>query len=618
MTIKIGIFSYGELTSLLNKIKFNFPKQVEFIIIDALLEEALEIAKTMEKENKVDVFVSGGGNAYILSKNLNAPFVEITITGFDFLLALKEACNYSNNIGIITYSEKLLYLDQVANTLKANIVELVYHNAKEIDEILNTLIKKGISTVIGGSLVNEKAIEKGMHCSFIYSEDGVKRAIDSAIKIAFAKKKEIEKAQQLSTILNFAYGGIIATDKEGIIRVFNPSAEKITGITSQKALGENISKILPNTRLNHVIKSKESELNQVQSVGNIKIITNRVPIVIKDEIIGAVATFQDIGTIQQAEEKIRQKLYKKGFVAKTKFEDIIGKDVSIRKTKNEAILYSKSDSTILIRGESGTGKELFAQSIHNESARAKRPFVAINCAALPPNLLESELFGYDEGAFTGAKKGGKQGVFELAHGGTIFLDEIGEIPLEIQARLLRVLEQREVLRVGGEKIIHVNIRVIAATNKDLWNMVKNGNFREDLYYRLNVLELHIPPLRMRKEDIPLLIVKFLKEYRKDIKDSMIQKIASNILFKKYDWPGNVRELKNIVERFSALYQGDQEVDNLIKTLMINKIESSYWNEKEKILDTLNEAGGNKSKAAQKLGISRTTLWRKMKEYNINI
>ncbi|WP_291300060.1 sigma 54-interacting transcriptional regulator, partial [Desulfosporosinus sp. BICA1-9] len=213
------------------------------------------------------------------------------------------------------------------------------------------------------------------------------------------------------------------------------------------------------------------------------------------------------------------------FVAKTTLDGILGNSELIQEVKKDAFLYGQSDSTVLIVGESGTGKELFAQGIHNVSPRAKRPFVAVNCAALPENLLESELFGYEEGSFTGAKKGGKPGLFELAHGGTIFLDEIGEMPLPLQARLLRVLEEHEVLRIGGTRILPVNIRVVAATNRDLWEMVIQQRFREDLYYRLNVLRLRLSPLRLRKEDIPLLIGKFLSELRSDLKQDEILAIS---------------------------------------------------------------------------------------------
>jgi propionate catabolism operon transcriptional regulator len=277
--------------------------------------------------------------------------------------------------------------------------------------------------------------------------------------------------------------------------------------------------------------------------------------------------------------------------------------------RNKAAHYAKSKAAILILGESGTGKELFAQAIHNESSRTNQPFVAVNCAALPENLLESELFGYDEGAFTGARKGGKPGLFELAHRGTIFLDEIGEMPLQIQSRLLRVLEEREVMRLGGDRLLPVDIRIVAATNRNIWEMVKNGHFREDLYYRLCVLELYLPQLIARKTDIPLLLNKFLSSYPIGFLADDLAALCDHPFFRVYPWPGNVRELKNFAERASVLYRPGCSIDDLVASLTPrNQLLSS---EQDQLLETLAEADGNKADAAKRLGISRTTLWRKM-------
>lgn len=616
MAVTIAVMSYSGLTSLIKGLSYDAPPEVKIEIYNAILEDSLQVAKSLEDKKEVDVFVSAGGNARLLAQHLKTPLVEIVVTGFDFLLAVGKAQKLSKKVAIITYLEKLPYLDKVSDSIAVDIKQVTYGDMSEVDSIIDGLRAEGITVVIGASLVVEKARKKGMHSIFIYSEDGVARALDSAIKVALTKKAEMERAEELQTIINFAYGGIIATDKKGIVTEFNPSAEKITGITRQAAVGRCITEVLPGTRLHNIIKSRQTELNQIQVIGDIKILTNRVPIISQGEVAGSVALFQDIGAIQEAEEKIRQRLYQKGFLAKTTFPDIKGQSEILARVKREAILYAKSDSTILIRGETGTGKELFAQGIHNDSARVKRPFVAINCAALPENLLESELFGFEEGAFTGAKKGGKPGLFELAHGGTIFLDEIGEIPMPIQSRLLRVLEAHEVLRIGGERIVPVNIRVITATNKDLWEMVRLGNFREDLYYRLCVLEINIPPLRKRKEDIPLLIENFLRELRKDLSCSEINKISRHSLFLKYHWPGNIRELRNIIERFCVLYSSNSPADKLMSTLLSEKLNTVCnvdAEEKEKLMRYIEEAGGNKSEAARKLGISRTTLWRKLQE-----
>ncbi len=610
----IGVFCYRDLGYLIKELQNKLPASVKLLITDGvILEEALKKAIELEDRHDVDVFLSSGGNAKLLSQNLKTPMVGITITGFDILFALKKAQEFSDRVGIVTYQSKLPHLEKVKDLLTISPKEFIFTQTEEIGPILDALMSERINVVIGGSLVLEAARQKGMRGIFIYSIDGVERALDMAVQIAFSKQLETQKAEQLRTILDFAYGGIIATDKSGAVTVFNPSAEKITGISSHMILGHNIEQFLPTTRLTQVMKTGQAELNKLQAIGEVKILTNRIPIIVNGDVTGAVATFQDIGTIQEAEEQIRKRLYEKGFLAKAHLTDILGNSEPLLQVKRQAALYAPNNSTVLIVGESGTGKELFAQAIHNASSRSLRPFVAINCAALPENLLESELFGYADGAFTGAKKGGKPGLFELAHAGTIFLDEIGEISLPIQSRLLRVLEEHEVLRIGGDRIIPVNIRVIAATNKNLWQMVEHGAFREDLYYRLNILTLVLPPLRVRRADITLLVRKFLSELRSDLPDSEIKKISEQPGFQDYGWPGNVRELKNLIERFSVLLTPGTDAPSLLASLLFMlHSEKVLSDTEEEVEDVLRSVQGNKTEAAKRLGISRTTLWRRMR------
>jgi propionate catabolism operon transcriptional regulator len=617
MATTIALISYRKLSLLFQKANFSPPPGINIEIVDALFDDALNIARSMEENNEADVFISAGSNCYLLSKHLEAPLVEVRVTGFDFLLALEQAMQVSNNVAVITYHQTLAYLDKVLNTFAVKVQQATFDDFDELGAVIEGLQRKGVTAIIGGSLVCEQAKEKGLASFFIYSEDGLLRALESAVKIAQTKRKEIAKAEELQTIMNFAYEGIVATDARGTITFFNPIAQKITGIAPADALGKPADTVLEGSRLNYVINSQQSQINQIQSLGDVKILTNRVPIVVQGEVVGAVATFKDVGMIQEAEEKIREKLYVKGFVAKNTFNDIIGHSRIMKEVKSEALRFARSESTILILGESGAGKELFVQAIHNASRRAKRPFVAINCAALPPSLLESELFGYVEGAFTGAKKGGKRGLFELAHSGTIFLDEIGEMPISIQSRLLRVLEEHEVLRIGGERILPVDIRVIAATNKDLWELLKNGQFREDLYYRLSVLEIRLPPLWQRKEDIPLLVRRFLKEFRPELPLAVIARIANNPLFAEFRWPGNVRELRNVVERLGVLYDGGESFGSLLEKLLGHKAaRQDHRRERENLIELLEEASGNRSAVAKKIGISRTTLWRKLRQLNI--
>jgi len=423
----------------------------------------------------------------------------------------------------------------------------------------------------------------------------------------------------------------MVTDSEGKITLFNPAAERIMGIPAKKVLGKKAVDVIENSRIDVVLETGQAELNQVQDVGDVKIVTNRVPITDGQDVVGVVATFLDVGYIQKATDEIRRSQYKKGFKAKATFRDIIYKDHKMGSVIQRAIRYAHSDLSVLITGESGVGKELFAQSIHNESPRRTGPFVAVNCAALSESLLESELFGYEGGAFTGAEKKGKPGKFALAHGGTLFLDEISELNLDLQVKLLRVLQEQVYYPVGGTKPCSVDVRIIAATNKDLAQLVEEGRFREDLYYRLNVVSLHLPPLRERKKDIPELAYYFLAEFA-----AAYQKKVSDIdpavmtFFLRYHWPGNVRELRNIIERMVVLTEGDcLTMETMPPELKHNKAnfrdlltsarslsESKCILEKELIVNTLAECGGNKARAALRLGVPRSSLYYRIKKLGI--
>ncbi|SHJ63315.1 regulatory protein, Fis family [Paramaledivibacter caminithermalis DSM 15212] len=340
----------------------------------------------------------------------------------------------------------------------------------------------------------------------------------------------------------------------------------------------------------------------------------------KQNLRNVILVFKEIKKVRKLANKImgRQAIYT--------FDKIIGRNKEFLQTMEFAKKIADSKSTILIMGESGTGKEIFAQSIHNHSNRCEEPFIALNCGAIPKNLIESELFGYEEGAFTGAKRGGQPGKFEIADGGTLFLDEIGEMPIDMQTRLLRVIEESTVNRIGSTDEIYINVRIIAATNKDLTEEVKKGNFRKDLFYRLNVLPLRLPPLRKRKDDIPLLIEYFMDRISKRLnkKKVSISDAHMNRLM-KYEWPGNVRELENFIElvintEYIPIDMNRNETRLEIKQILDNNNNVCYkleHVEKEHIIKVLRKCKGNITLAARKLGIGRNTLYRKVNKYGID-
>ena len=358
--------------------------------------------------------------------------------------------------------------------------------------------------------------------------------------------------KQIQTILRFTNDSVIATDLRGYITEYNEAGERNFGLKREVVIGRKIDEVFPQLGVENFLKDREEADNELVSIGHINYVISRHGIYNDEEqLIGVIILGQKYMERENEQNKLRSKLLPRGHVAKYNMESILGDSLPVKEAKKVAEKMAKSSSTVLITGESGTGKEIFAQAIHNQSPRRNGPFIAVNCSALAPSLLESELFGYEEGAFTGAKKGGKIGLFEMANQGTIFLDEIGELPYELQAKLLRVLMEREVMRIGGVDLISIDVRVIAATNKDLLKRIAEGQFREDLYYRLNVLPLSLPPLRQRRSDIPVLASAFLKEFggEKALSPEILQVLI------RYPWPGNIRELHNCIE---YMYQLSEE------------------------------------------------------------
>lgn len=601
------------------------------VVLGDLYEGVKQSKKAIKKG--CEVIISRGGTATLIRKNVEVPVVEINVTGFDLLRVIYPYRNTEEDkIGIIGYSNVIYGMKAISEIINLKIDYYEINKKSEVLDKVKEAISNNVNTIVGDTIAVKKSKKNGLNTDLITSgKEAITSAILKAQKVYDAILKEREKREKLQTILDFAQEGIMSVNKKGKITVFNPKAEKLFKKKKEKVINKKVENVIPNTRLHKVIKKGKRELDEVQNIGETKIATNRVPILVNNEVKGAVATFQDVTRVQELEQNIRKKLNKKGLTAKYELNDIIGNSKIIKQKKKLAQKYGEVDSTVLIKGESGTGKELFAQGIHNCSFREKNPFVAINCAALPPNLLESELFGYEEGTFTGAQKGGKKGLLELAHKGTIFLDEIGEMDKKIQSRLLRVIQERRIMRLGGREVIPIDVRIIAATNSDLERKVKNDKFRKDLYYRINVLELELPPLKERKEDINLLVNFLLKEkgqkLNKDIKlnDEVLSKL------KDYDWPGNVRELENVIEKIAVIAEKKEikkeEISFILRKLKAKEeifekndnyinVSGTLEEVEEKVIKEMLSTGKNKKLIAKKLGIDRSTLWRKIKKYDL--
>jgi transcriptional regulator with PAS, ATPase and Fis domain len=556
----------------------------------------------------------------IQQANLNVTVVIIPITAFDIIRAINEAKAKGKKIAVVAHSAMVLGIDLLAKELNVDIRHYAMSPGDDYEKATLEAIADGAEVIIGGALAVTAATRHGIPCALIkFGSESLLQAAQEAARIQVALEAESAKHGFLHTILDYTRDGMITVDGDNKITAINPTALRIAHTAKAAAMGQPLAAVLP-----QIPVGKTESPHSLLTVNGTKIIGNSVPIVVNGKSFGSVITLQETSKIQQMEAMIRKEIYASGHYAKYTFADVIGTGPKITKTKETAADYAAADSSILILGESGTGKELFAQSIHNASKRTKEPFVAINCAALPAQILESELFGYVGGAFTGASKEGKPGLFEVAHGGTIFLDEVTEMDYANQGRLLRVLQEKTVVRLGSYKVIPVDVRVIAATNKDLESLVQQNDFRIDLFYRLNVLRLDIPPLRERKVDIALYAEKFLQEFSADSGKAFELTNDAIHYLQEYPWPGNIRELRNLMERLAVICKTKLITDPLLQELLKPKTpaEKPVQSAKEKRLTdeikrALNKAGGNYTLAAQALGINRSTLWRRMQRLEID-
>ncbi|MDR3043366.1 MAG: sigma 54-interacting transcriptional regulator [Desulfovibrio sp.] len=453
-------------------------------------------------------------------------------------------------------------------------------------------------------------------------------ALDHAVAVARQKREERLRHADLVAIFTQFQEGVICIDSEERVVFSNPLALQLLNVASktpEKALAPFFSPL----GLKEVLRTMQPKSDKVVSMAGESFVVRSFPLSMHGDMRCAVAFFRDVSSLQKINRKIGEELYIKGFVARSGIDDIVGDSPPMTKLKENIRRFANAEAAVLISGETGTGKELAAHALHQESARRRKPFVAVNFASLAPNLIESELFGYEDGAFTGAKRGGKMGLFEMADQGTLFLDEVGEISHEMQLRLLRVLEARELMRVGGSRIFSVDVRILSASHQPLLELVRAGRFRLDLYYRLSTLKLSLPPLRERAEDIPLILKKLLQRYEKPasiISADMLQTLN------KYPWPGNIRELLALVESYLLLLDKPEADPALFHAILRENRQPAgpgaqpipEWDPSRTLKENLEAArtqfmrqavqyyGGDRQLAALKLGISNTTLWRTLK------
>ncbi len=640
MSYKICFISpYPKLTSRLYS-HFAESQSPPHIFEDSVMDGAESTLRKIEKIG-CEVIVTTAFHSRKLRSTCSVPVVHIPMSTFDIAVAVNEAKRlFGGPVAMFEPHESSPRLDAISAMLECPVKAYVFVGPEDASEKIRQARQDGCVCGVGGGINEGIARDIGFNfVTLLPGPEMIEQAYQQARQISAVQRKERYEAMKFKYTVQFASSGIVVTDHHNIITVFNPAAERMLMLSGSEVLGKKAGDIMPNGLICPSKSRAVPRLAEIKAFGKNQLMVNTIPIHDRKRFVGTIITFQELSHIRSLEEKIRRAAHQKSLHAKLTFDDIIAKSPAAIKIVKRARHYAKSDETVLITGETGTGKEIFAQSLHNASPRRDHPFVAVSCATIPANLLESELFGYAEGAFTGALRGGKQGLFELAHGGTIFLDEIGEISLETQVLLLRVLQEKEIMRIGDAKIIPVDVRIITATNRQLDEAIKQDRFRLDLYHRLNILHMEIPPLSQRKEDILPLTRTIL--YRICPDRSLTKKIYSLLMHHKealqsHTWPGNVRELENLLRRMVASLEimGPKEFMAEAKILLqealtvssdsrvasghaealpggnLNEMTTLF--EQVVLSEKLNQLSGNKSQLAKELGISRTTLWRKMK------
>lgn len=635
--MKIAMIIPEDLIESANKAAAKFEESIT--IFNGTMNEGITIAKDLETQG-YDCIIARGGTKILLSNiGLKIPTISVPITNVDIFEAISEAEKIDDDVTIMAFNNMMPASDSYTKISGKSLRIIQVSDENEVKEKLRELADDNKKVVVGGGIINNFAKLYNITPIVIKSgEEAFTSAIKEAIGIAQATRNEKEAKERIRAIIENTKDGIVCINHEGIINIVNKSAEEMLKIKYNDILFKKAKDVLPELELEETIESGLEETGIIKSIRGTKFIISKIPIKINEETVDVVAILMDIDEIHKLEEKIRQDIASSGHFTRYNFKDVLGVSSKIKEVVRIGKEYAKVSSTVLIEGETGTGKEVIAQSIHNDSVRANRAFVAVNCAAIPENLLESELFGYAAGAFTGADKKGKRGLFEIAQEGTIFLDEISEMNPMLQGRLLRVLQEKQIMRIGDHKLIPIDVRIIAASNRNIYKLVKEGKFREDLYYRLNILKMVLSPIRDRKEDILYFLDGFIKMYCDRLGKEIIRldNDAKKYLL-QYNWPGNVREIRNFSERLSVMSKKQiislediqnqifhLEVDNNIdihkSSINVNEFEENSINldnlEKKAIKDAIKKMDGNISKAAVKLGISRTTIWRKMKKYNI--
>ncbi|MFL9891859.1 propionate catabolism operon regulatory protein PrpR [Paraburkholderia sp. RL17-381-BIF-C] len=639
---RIWALSISRLRDLFFDIAGEYVERADLRIVSHGFEDAVREVEAAGA-GRPDVVIAGGSNGAYLKTRVSVPVVLIGPTGFDVMHALARARRDGAKVALVTHGDTPDEVRRFTAAFALDITFASYQSAQDAESLVLDLRDRGIEVVVGPGLVTDLAANAGMGAVFLYSRASVRAAFDTALEVAQATRRETVRRQRLDNLLQHLRDGVVALDAQGRVEAMNQRLASVLGLDAAHAVGRVLLELAPDL----AGSLPDADGDGFCTVRGVSYVVHRGPLASSGSAAGTVLTFQESRAVERLDRTLRSRQRVQQFSARYRLDDIVGASESMERVRTLVKRYARSDATVLILGESGTGKEMVAQSMHQLSARRDFAFVAINCGAFPEALLESELFGYEEGAFTGARKGGKAGLIEVAHRGTLFLDEIGEMPLSLQSRLLRVLQEREVVRLGSTEPTRVDIRVVAATHRGLTEGIEAGSFRADLYYRLNILSIALPPLRERPTDLlPLAAQLLLQAVAREprlaarVPDAAA---AERVLapldepLKRYAWPGNVRELQNVIERIAVeLADAAPEDTNadatesaftrdMLRTLApeiaephararkaaLSLRERSRHVEADEIRAALAAHEGDRDAVCEALGISKTTLWRKL-------
>jgi propionate catabolism operon transcriptional regulator len=624
-----------------------FDGRARIELMHDAFESAVAPLERAAAQRRCDVVVASGSNGAFLRARLRVPVVLVQVGGYDLMAALARARESSHRIAVVLHREVSAELRRFTRVFGMEVDLRSYETPEDAMRCVGDLVGAGVEVVVGAGMVADYAKRAGLQAVLLYSLDSVRAAMETALAIALAQHEERSRRDRLDLVLRHLNDGVVAVDMQGLVTSVNPAAARILGITANQAVGRPLADAAPGLHPGPVLTRGSPELGRIEDVRGQSLVVDTVPLYEAGTQTGVVLTLHPSQPLENAVGRLRAHGHRRSRSARYTLNALVAVSAPMRELVHRCeVMARNSDASVLIQGESGSGKEVVAQGIHRASRRHARPFIAINCGAFPEQLLESELFGYEEGAFTGARRQGKAGLFEAADGGTLLLDEVGEMPLPLQTRLLRTLQEKEITRVGGTDAIPVDVRIIAATHRDLAAMARQGAFRHDLFYRLHILHVRVPPLRERPEDIAALAADLFPAALERLGAAQLAPSALQAalpLLLDHDWPGNVRELENVVERMAleclladavpapavlravidpsglarpgesqpqAEPQAQPLVDTGVGSRGLGALQRAA--EAHHIREALRVHAGNQAAAARALGISRTTLWRKLR------